>query len=1023
MNHSKESPLQYENFIYALTIEERIAAFKNNGYLVNDDTIILDDKWFSIKSIVSPDVFFEELDNIGIRQEELACVLKTFQSEEKKILIEYLGEQRWFDLYKEIMLEYECKYKDEPIICEQLVLPYKLYVEKQLYRIESNLHSIRIKNELIQILCSQIIGQLSKLTWKCIVVEITDFKKENILNGINGQERYFSFLSSCYKYPCQIQSFYNKYPVLGRIVTQKMLDLVKAIEEMLTNLDHNYFKLNNLFGINTKIIQDIKMSMGDTHQRGKTVAEIVFDNNFKYIYKPRNSYSAQAFYKMAEYINSNANLKDIFINKTFYAEDFTVEQFIEAQPCENRIQVKNYYYRFGMLTVFVSLLNGSDIHYENIIAQGEYPCIIDLETLFTQNDFFGKKPDANIEVINNQILNLSATCLLPQKISMYNMGDDFDVSALAGGVYQQVQKKCLVPKNVYTDEMCFVYENYDNQNKNQNKNRPMLNGIPQKYQSYKQDIYNGFNDMLDWVFKNTNELKDFIEKAFHNLMVRQVMKATAVYSNMVSYLDHPSYLKDMIKFEKLLENNWGYPYTDKRLVKYEIMDLRHIEIPIFYTNTSKTYLKTSNGVCIDNYFNNDALSNVLNKISSLKMESVKKEKVKLQLILGDYQELINNKKIVFKKDRDSNTGTHKNTDILRICTSIAEDIIKDAVIDEDSISWEYFEDCDEIGKITFINNGLYSGRAGILLYLYYLNNKIKSKSISAFTRNLLKSTKCYIEPIGTSIFNGGCGSLYALLKCNMESNNYKLVQNAMIGIGNITEEANNSWLDGRAGLLKLLYHIFHTDYKCNLTEKTIRKVMNSFCHDLKIQEEEKCSPGFTDGVVGQLYGLLLGQSLLKEDYGVEIEKLLKLCEKTFHKLVKPSKDNISQKHNIMEAGVGALACKRCIQDDRLNSYVNLAIETIKKDLNGDMSICNGLAGELDFLMLLLQDRKNDAWAHRTICQMRNNIIDFYNDNGFILIDDLSQFKKYGLLEGMSGTGYTLLRSLYPIEIPSVLLYD
>ena len=45
-----------------------------------------------------------------------------------------------------------------------------------------------------------------------------------------------------------------------------------------------------------------ELSLGDTHQHGKSVAEIEFDNDKKYIYKPRNSYIEKAFNKLIEFI-------------------------------------------------------------------------------------------------------------------------------------------------------------------------------------------------------------------------------------------------------------------------------------------------------------------------------------------------------------------------------------------------------------------------------------------------------------------------------------------------------------------------------------------------------------------------------------------------------------------------------------------------------------------------------------------------------------------------------------------------
>src|SRR3712207_8377597 len=46
-----------------------------------------------------------------------------------------------------------------------------------------------------------------------------------------------------------------------------------------------------------------------------------------------------------------------------------------------RSEALRYYERAGMLLCLFYVLEGTDCHYENIIASGEYPVLIDTETL------------------------------------------------------------------------------------------------------------------------------------------------------------------------------------------------------------------------------------------------------------------------------------------------------------------------------------------------------------------------------------------------------------------------------------------------------------------------------------------------------------------------------------------------------------------------------------------------------------------------------------------------------------------
>ena len=53
---------------------------------------------------------------------------------------------------------------------------------------------------------------------------------------------------------------------------------------------------------------------------------------------------------------------------------------IENIPCKNESEVEHYYFRMGIHLFLGYALGATDLHGENIIAHGEYPVIIDMET-------------------------------------------------------------------------------------------------------------------------------------------------------------------------------------------------------------------------------------------------------------------------------------------------------------------------------------------------------------------------------------------------------------------------------------------------------------------------------------------------------------------------------------------------------------------------------------------------------------------------------------------------------------------
>src|SRR5262249_25299666 len=57
-------------------------------------------------------------------------------------------------------------------------------------------------------------------------------------------------------------------------------------------------------------------------------------------------------------------------------------EFVPVASCETQMEVKRFFERVGAHLALSSILGGTDLHYENVIAHGEDPIPVDLETLF-----------------------------------------------------------------------------------------------------------------------------------------------------------------------------------------------------------------------------------------------------------------------------------------------------------------------------------------------------------------------------------------------------------------------------------------------------------------------------------------------------------------------------------------------------------------------------------------------------------------------------------------------------------------
>lgn len=1009
-------------YVYALKIQERLEAFSNANMLVSEDPILVEEKWFNVKSLVGKGLLDKKLDLMGISYDEFAFSIKDFNSFEANILYDYLKERTWFKKYQELILDFSNSYKSESAVNEQLILPFVKYIEKIIY--SKTFKNIRIENSVLSTLVQSIAIQLNKMTWKCLIIEMGEYKKSSPLEGEDGNTRYLDFLNKSYRTPDQIDKFYCKYPVLGRLIIQKMLDLTLETERMLDNIDLHFENISDTLELKSSHITEIHGSQGDTHKRGKSVTKLVLNNGQIFIYKPRNSDIERAFNNFIEYINEHSNLKDLYINNVYYTRDFTVESYIESQPCSTIGEIKEYYYRFGIMVALTSLLQGTDFHSENVIAFKKYPVIVDFETLFTQLNFSCEE-ELEYALINkeNDRLNLAATTLLPTNAFTNNVEKKgVDVSGLAGGDSVPLPIKILAIKDLYTDNMHYEYINL---NKKQDNNKPVLNGEIQSFHSFKESIYEGFEDILKYICNNRKSVYEIIERLFKNIEVRQVLKPTAVYGDLLSYMDHPNYLRNMIYLERLLDNNFAYPHKNKKIVLYEIEDMHYMEIPIFYTNTSEKCLITSSGEIFSDYYKESALGRALATVNHVTDELIELEKTKLRILLGDYLELINKRLNHLSGSLAITNKDYTKGDILKVCLSIGKKIISSAYFSESkkNISWRHVDIKQNHPVVGFMGNGLYSGRSGLLYYLHYLSDISSDDEIKSFTSGLLNCIDLLNEEIEPSIYLGQTSAIYAKAKLKKLENGDLALKDMLTKLKTYPLGKFDDWLGGTAGYIKLFNDIYEYGIEQNQLLSLADQYISNLCsHINDNQINTDTSIGFGHGKIGIVYALLIAELLLKKDFKKEINFLL---DKIDIDLLQFTSDDLSNKHSWCHGfgglGIGALACKKYLSDPKLDTYIDHSYNMIAESDPANMCLCHGLGGDIDFLISMSQQYPNNKYIPEVIRKKVNRIVTFYDTYQNALLNELPEFRDFSLYTGLSGVGLVLLRSISPDLVPSALL--
>ena len=841
--------------------------------------------------------------------------------------------------------------------------------------------------------------------------------KEN-LNLDKVKDEYISYITS----KSVMEDIYIKYPLLKDVIKQTSNMYNNFFLEIVENFNKEKNDILEKFQIKDEniSIKDIETSKGDLHD-GKSVATITLENGYQLIYKPRATNNASLFRKIIEYIDQNdINIGYKFCECLIY-KDHTWEEKIIQKPCYTLAEVKNYYYRAGVLLFAMYILNATDMHHENVICHGEYPVLIDFETL--SNAFIQK----NNEVTNfrNPLYSVLNTGFLP----FVNPEGAIDINM--GGILSS----CSGVSNKIYDEVATI----NDAGELEYKSFPIAITKSSNFLEYlgagknlsnieiKNQLVLGFKNASNIILNNKNKFLELIDSFNKNnpLKFRQILRPTQIYAKFIKASLHPKALSSQEIYEDIFEiliTNFKSGKNGYLRVDYEIAEMKKQCVPLFYTKYEDTNLYAGDNIIINKEYYYDSIkNNIINKVKSLDDDLV------------DYQiSLI--EMTIFCLEKEDNIGqTYINKKQNLHLDGIGMFMNRLLSLEyrmSDSFSTMYlpyfYNSSNNPIKISKIDCQLYQGGGLILLLLYYgyYENKIQYIEYAKRLFSLLTHNTDVTNLSNLSVFVGYGGLLYMAYNFYKVTDDYKyfdyfmtITENFFIVIGDKLKEIKN--IDFLDGITSTLY--FLTNIKNKVFINKFKSEINNCFQNLLLNENlfVKNEVGMAHGISGIV--LCLSSYYKFSPNSNTLSLILSLIEKE-NNLIEKDLKNIS---NSWCRGKSGILLARNIILNNLNSYLSSIQKNSISKFNYDFlqdnllymknyCLCHGIYGNIDVLNFLnkkfnVHYLKDDLFLKR-----------------FDSFDELNWTKEsdYPLESFMLGNGgiaYVILETKY--NLPSILALE
>ncbi|NEU76297.1 type 2 lantipeptide synthetase LanM [Hassallia byssoidea VB512170] len=1071
----------------ASTLSERLGkCFIKNESQTNEKLFISRlEAWCQVVAQGNPEKFAKRLAWDGLDSKAVGNVLGSICLADSKQLPVWTETLRsalqtdWETVYADT---FRCLDAEKPIPFQEVYLPF-VYVARQKLIAQVGASWQLLSEEVHIRLERQLLLQLVSLCTESLQLEFSLFKalKQSAFTllwgrgqdiGFNSNQQYQTFVKDLKT--GKLLSFFQKYSVLARLVATAMDLWVEEKAEFLQRLASDLPTIQQNFEDTGQVVA-IQLNLSDLHNRGRSVIALTFASGLKLIYKPRSLSLEAAYFNLLAWCNQHfvetlhaTSLLPFKLVKVIDCKTYGWMEFVEHLPCADEAAAQRYYQRAGMLLCLLYVLQGNDCHQENLIASGEHPVLVDLETLLQPvaqeidpktEEVGGAQYEANQQFFDSVL----RTGLLP-RWEFGLRGKAEDISALGGvgeGNPVQMQKW----QNINTDNMVLEYELGIMPAE---ANTPLLNDITLSPNDYVDELIDGFRQMYQFLREKRETLlaTDSPLAALAHQKVRFLFRNTQVYADVLGKALNPKFLQHGVDRSIQLDVlSRAFLAGDRKpsiwsLLAVELQTLEQMDIPYFVADSSSNALCINPDLVVEGYFKEPSCERMISHLKRLSNADLAQQ---IAIIRGSfYSRIVRGITDATSTNLDLDaTVPLTQAQLVQSAVEIAKELHARAIRAADgSVTWigmGYLPKAERM-QLQPLGYSLYDGVGGVALFLAGLakitgDAKFRDLALSALQdlRKPLQDTdpnqeRKFTKQIGIGGATGLGSIVYTLVRISQFLDEPQLLDIASRGASLITQESIASdrsfdTIAGSAGAILGLLSLYQASSDPAVLDRAtalgyhllINRTKSDSGFRAWATKMGKLATGFSHGAAGIAYALLRLYKTTQEIVFLEAAEEAIAYERS---LFSPSTGNwqdvrenkptmTSWCHGAPGIALARLGGLEILDTPEIRQEIAAAINTTQQfGLQNLDHLCCGNFGRMEVLLVSYSKLSHPELWNTVQKQAAWLVARAKQVGAFYLFPELpGDVYNPGFFQGTAGIGYELLRLAHPESLPSVLLWE
>jgi lantibiotic modifying enzyme len=750
--------------------------------------------------------------------------------------------------------------------------------------------------------------------------------------------------------PGRLARLFTTYPVLARLLGDTARFAVDANVELLRRFAADRVAVvEALFeGVDPGPVVAVEAGKGDLHQCGRSVSVVVFADGSRVVYRPRDVAPHVRFTELVGWVNRVVPGIGLRTAAAVAGDGYGWLEFVAGAPTGGGAW---YYRRQGVLLALLHAVRATDVHYQNMIGDGDQPVLVDVETLFHP-----RLPDPRAAA-------------------------DPAASALAASVYRTGLLPQFVVGATDAKDIC---------------------GLGIDAADHEDALLAGFRCGYDAILCHRSEFAAFVERCAE-LPVRIVVRPTRLYTTLLDETTCPDLLRDARARDRVFA---AALTGDAGLVRHELADLWAGDVPLFLGRADSHDIELSDGQRLSGVFDRTGTRDALDTVAAL-CEGDRRD-----------QEWIISAAVAIRRPPDGHgdvtplpgrvTGTVADPErLLAAACAIGDQIVARSMADRERVNWLGLELVDERQWLVLpMGAGLANGYLGVALFLAQLGvlsgigryGQVARHAVSAVPPlfETMAAHPAMVAAVGRGGLHGLGGIAFGLARIAvlLADGELRDLTRTAVELAASVDPESPGWATGTAGCLAAMTAV-HAELGLPAAA-----TLAEDCADHLMSEVDSMMPtaGFADGAAG-------------------IASALRRCAARHTRADRAAASAATALVETERAGrfgwcsglAGlVLACSAADAAPWVRSLT-------ERPLLRDLSLCHGELGIADVLTAI----PGTEPARRRYAGLVLAAINRYGPR----CGTPDGVPTPGLLTGLAGIGYGLLRLGFANQVPSVLLLE